>query len=214
MRTLLLRSSLPFSLQRFTAGWGMWYVGSSLGGAPHFTLHLYGSQVRKKGPKEILLISYEGGGKTSGTSWLLGNGSWGSRGQKTSRARDTQSPDCPLYPPTGWEGLKCPRIARQQDRILWWWYPEICYTLGSLACGMCVWCDSSLPWRSRKGQKKIKFLKELKGEFGVQQGWQWRLGFTVVCWRHPFPHPFGVSLSFPHYFDILSKSALHSRSRC
>ena len=25
-------------------------------------MHLYGSQVRKKGPKEILLISYEGGG--------------------------------------------------------------------------------------------------------------------------------------------------------
>ena len=38
------------------------FRNSSLGGAPHFTVHLYGSQVRKKGPKEILLVSYEGGG--------------------------------------------------------------------------------------------------------------------------------------------------------
>lgn len=38
------------------------FRNSSLGGAQHFTVHLYGSQVRKKGPKEILLISYEGGG--------------------------------------------------------------------------------------------------------------------------------------------------------
>lgn len=74
------------------------------GGVPHFTVHLYGSQVRKKGPKEILLISYEGRGKTSGTSWLLGNGSWGSGGQKISRARDTQSVTWFSSLPTLWLG--------------------------------------------------------------------------------------------------------------